>query len=99
MAEMIRFLQANKRVIVFGVVFAYSAFLFIHPDEDGRFIDLFFFGIRVIFVASQLFWIRRALDLGERFIPGKPKRAWLAVIAGIVDLFFFVYSFTHLGLI
>jgi hypothetical protein len=38
-------------------------------------------------VASQLFWVRRILDLGERFIPGKPRRDWLAVITGAVYLF------------
>src|SRR5207253_1213806 len=50
-------------------------------------------------IASQLFWIRRILDLGERFIPGNPRRAWLAVITGAVYLLFFAYSFTHLGVI
>ena len=38
-------------------------------------------------VASQLFWVRRILDLGERFIPGKPRRDWVAVITGAVYLF------------
>src|SRR6266481_733064 len=53
----------------------------------------------VMLVASQLFWLRRILDLGERFIPRKPRSAWLAVITGAVYLFFFAYSFTHLGVI
>src|SRR6266446_2434558 len=99
MASIIRFLGAHKRIIVWSLVFAYAAFRVVHPDEDGRFFDLFFISLLVMLIASQLFWIRRTLDLGERFIPGKPRRAWLAVIAGIVYLFFFVYSFTHLGLI
>jgi hypothetical protein len=99
MARMITFLRAHKRVIVFWSIFAYAAFLVVHPDEDGRFFDLLFLAILVMLIASQLFWIRRALDLGERFIPGKPRRAWLVVIAGAVYLFFFVYSFTHLGLL
>ena len=98
-ARVMSFLRAYKRVIVFGLVFAYCAFRLIHPSEDGRFFDLFFFAITVIFVASQLFWIRRALDLGERLIPGKPRRAWLAVIVWVVYLFCFVYSFTHLGVV
>ena len=99
MASIIRFLGAHKRAIVGPLVFVWAAFRVVHPDEEGRFFDLFFLALLVMLVASQLFWLRRALDLGERFIPGKPRRAWLAVIAGIVYLFFFVYSFTHLGLI
>jgi uncharacterized protein len=99
MARIIRFLRAYKRVIVFGLVSAYCAFRLIHPDEDGRFFDVLFFGIIVIFVASQLFWLRRLIGLEERFLPGKPRRAWLVAITGAVYLFFFVYSFTHLGVI
>jgi predicted MPP superfamily phosphohydrolase len=98
MAKMISFLRANKRVIIFSLVFAFSAFLLIHPGELGRFYALLFFAIFVMLIASQLFWIRRVLDLGERFIPGKPRRAWLAVIAGVVYLFFFAYSFRSFGI-
>lgn len=42
-------------------------------------------------IASHLFWIRRVLDLGERFIPGKPRRAWRAVAAGLVYVYLFFY--------
>jgi hypothetical protein len=69
---------ARRRAIVFFLIFAYAAFRIVHPDEDGRFFDLFFIALLVMVVASQLFWIRRVLDLAERFIPGKPRRAWLA---------------------
>jgi predicted MPP superfamily phosphohydrolase len=95
---MISFFRAYKRAIIFSLVFAFSAFLFIHPGELGRFYALLFFAIFVMLIASQLFWIRRVLDLGERFIPGKPRRAWLAVIAGVVYLFFFAYSFRSFGI-
>ena len=47
----------------------------------------------LIFIASQLFWIRRVVDLGERFIPGKPRRAWLEAIVGVTYLLFFAYNF------
>jgi hypothetical protein len=90
---------AQRRVIVFLLIFAYAAFRVVHPDEDGRFLDLFFIAILVILIASQIFWIRRALDLGERFIPGRPRRAWLAVISCVVYLFLFVHSFTHSGVV
>jgi predicted MPP superfamily phosphohydrolase len=98
-ASMISLLRAYKRIIVFLFIFAYAAFRVVHPDEDGRFFDLFFIALLVMLIASQLFWIRRILDLGERFIPGKPRRAWLAVIASAVYLFFFAYSSTHLGVV
>jgi predicted MPP superfamily phosphohydrolase len=98
MAKMISFVRANKRVIIFSLVFAFSAFLLIHPGELGRFYALLFFAIFVMLIASQLFWIRRVLDLGERFIPGKPRRAWLAAIAGVVYLFFFAYSVRSFGI-
>ncbi len=96
MASIIRFLRAYKRVIVFLLVFAYSVFLLVHPDEFGRAIDLLFLTLLVMLITSQIFWIRRILDLGERFIPGKPRRAWLALVAALIYLFFFVYSFPSL---
>ncbi len=96
MARMISFFRAYKRAIVFLSIFAYSVFLLIHPDEFGRSIDLLLLALLVMLIAIQSFWIRRVLDLGERFIPGKPRRAWLAVNVGLVYLFFFVYNFGSL---
>ncbi len=87
------FLRTHKRAIVFSFLLAYSAFLFIHPGKFGRFWSLFNFALLVMLIASQFFWIRRVLDLGERFIPGKPRRASLAVIASLVYLFFWIYNF------
>ncbi len=90
---MISFLRAYKRVISFSSV-ALCAFLLCPSwSEVGWFYFLLFFAISVMVIASQLFWIRRVLDLGERFIPGKPRRAWLAIVAGLVYLFIFTYSF------
>ncbi|MGH7517019.1 MAG: metallophosphoesterase [Gemmatimonadales bacterium] len=95
---MIGFLRAHKRVIVWLLVLAYAAFLLIHPDEFGRINDLLFLALLVMLIASQIFWIRRILDLGERFIPGKPRRAWLAVVASLVYLFFFAFWFPSSGI-
>ncbi len=95
---MIRFLTAcerviaHKRSIAFFLVLAYAAFLLIHPDEDGRSVDLFFLALLVTLLASQLFWIRRVVDVGERFLPGKPRRAWLEAIAGAICLILFGYN-------
>jgi predicted MPP superfamily phosphohydrolase len=49
--------------------------------------------VLLIFIASQLFWIGRILDLGERSIPGNPRRVWLAIIVVLVYLFFVIYSY------
>jgi len=35
MERMLSFLRAYKRGIVSSLVFAYAAFLLIHPDEEG----------------------------------------------------------------
>jgi len=93
--EMISFFRAHKRTITILLVVLCAFWL--SPRFDSEF--LLFFGIFVLLIVSQLFWIRRALDLGERFIPGKPRRIWLAVVATVVYVFFCVYSFTHFGIL
>jgi hypothetical protein len=40
----------------------------------------------------QVFWVGRVIDLGETFIPGRPRRGWLTAIASVVWLFFFAYN-------
>jgi uncharacterized protein len=92
MARMIRFLRAYKRVIVFGLVFAYSAFLLIHPDEDGRFLGLFHFAILVMLIASQFFWIRRVRELGKKLISGERWRKGLGAVGLMVYLFLLVFN-------
>jgi hypothetical protein len=91
---MITFLRAHKRVSVITFLWvAFCAFWLIPNWREGPFYFLFFSAIFVMLIASQLFWIRRVVDLGERFIPGKPRRAWLTAIASVVCLFFFAYNF------
>ena len=92
---MISFFRANKRAITILLV-VLCAFL-LYPNFDSEF--LLFFPIFVLLIVSQLFWIGRALDLVERFIPWKPRRIWLAVVATVVYAFFCVYSFTHFGIL
>jgi len=92
MERMLSFLRAYKRGIVSSLVFAYAAFLLIHPDEEGRAFDLIFFALLLTLIASQLFWIRRIVDVGERFLPGKPRRAWLGAIVGAIYLVVLVYN-------
>jgi predicted MPP superfamily phosphohydrolase len=77
----------HRRVIVFFLVVASSVFLVVYPDF------LLLFAILAILIASQFFWIRRVVDLGERLLPGTPRRTFLSVVACLVYLFFFLYSF------
>jgi uncharacterized protein len=46
----------------------------------------------LIFLASQAFWIHRALDLGHRFIPGKSRRTLLAIVVCALYLVSFAYT-------
>jgi predicted MPP superfamily phosphohydrolase len=92
MARMITFLRAHKRLITFSLV-AFCAF-WLTPSwsEVGPFGFLFFFALFVMLIVSQIFWVGCVVDLGERFIPGKPRRAWLTAIASVVCLSFFGYN-------
>jgi predicted MPP superfamily phosphohydrolase len=92
MGRIFRFLRANRRRIAISLLLAYVAFILIHPDEEGRISDLVWFAVLVMFIASQLFWIHRVVDVGERFLPGKPRRAWLGALVGMMYLILFVYN-------
>jgi predicted MPP superfamily phosphohydrolase len=72
---------ADRRVIAFLMVVGISLLV-----GDVLFLLL------SLFIASQLFWIRRVVDLGERFIPGKPRRAWIEGIVGVIYLSLFAYN-------
>jgi uncharacterized protein len=88
---MISFFREHKRGITILLVVLCAFWL--SPRLDIEFL------LFVLLIVSQLFWIRLVLDLGERFIPGKPRRIWLAVVATLVYMFFCVYSFTHFGIL
>jgi uncharacterized protein len=92
---MLSFFRAHKHVsvITFSWV-AFCGFRLIPNWREGPFYFLFFSALFVTLIASQLFWIRRVLDLGERFIPGKPRRVWLMIIVGVAYLLFLAHRFT-----
>ena len=89
---------AHWRAIVSLSIFAFCAYPLIDHDKFPA-IRVVFRLFLVMLIASQVFWIGRILDLAERFIPGKPRRAFLAVIACLVNLCFWVYSFMHMGMV
>jgi hypothetical protein len=70
---MITFLRAHKHVISRVITFSLVAFcaFWLTPSwsEVGPFGFLFFFALFVMLIVSQIFWVGRVVDLGERFIP------------------------------
>ena len=96
---MIAFLKAHKRAIVPALATAWTVFLLVHPDEWGRFVDLSFFTLFVMLIASQFFWFGRILDLAKRVLSGNPRRAWLAAVAWLLYVFVFVQCIVVLGVV
>jgi predicted MPP superfamily phosphohydrolase len=90
------FFRAHKRVISRVITFSLVALcaFWLSPSwsEVGPVGFLFFFALFVMLIFSQIFWVGRVVGLGTRFIPGKPRRAWLTAIASVVCLFFFAYN-------
>jgi len=96
---MIAFLKAHKRAIVPGLALAWTAFLLIHPDVWGRLVDLSFFALFLLIIASQFFWFGRILDLAERLLSGKLRHGWLAAVARLLYMFVFFQSTVVLGVV
>ncbi len=49
--------------------------------------------IALLFLASQIFWLRRAIDLGERLSRRRTRRSRIALLVGLAYLFLIAYSF------
>jgi uncharacterized protein len=84
---------AHWRAIVLVLILARAAFIVMHPDELGLFFDLFSLGLLVIFIVGQIFWIKRIIDVAGRFIPSHVGRTRLAVVAALIYLFVYAYSY------
>src|SRR5947207_15558152 len=82
---------AHWRAMVLLLILACVAFLVARSDEFGRF-ELILFALLLIFIASQIFWIGRLVDVEQRFIPGRPRRLRLAIVTVVFFLFVFLYS-------
>jgi uncharacterized protein len=88
-----RGIVAHWRALVVVLISALAASVVVLGPVRLLFFDLFLFALFLIFIASQIFWIGRIVDLGERLLPGKPRRARLVIIADLVYLFVVAYSF------
>jgi uncharacterized protein len=84
------------RPIILLLILACVAFLVASSDEFGRF-ELILLALFLIFIASQIFWLGRLVDVGELFIPGRPRRVWLAIVTVVVYLFVYLYSYPEWG--
>lgn len=84
---------AHWRVIVLGLILARAGFYVIHPDEFGLFFDLVSLVLLVIFIAGQIFWIKRIIDVAARFLPSHIGRTRLTVVAALIYLFVYAYSY------
>jgi uncharacterized protein len=82
---------AHWRLVVSVLILAVFTPLVKLLLELNVFFLLIGFALLLIFIASHVFWIGRVLDLGQRFMPGKPGRARLAIVTGPVYLFFLGY--------
>src|SRR6266481_6949509 len=60
--------------------------------EAGPLYFLLFFAIFVMLITSQLFWIRRVSELGERMIPSKRWRWGLGPVGLLVYLFLLAFN-------
>jgi predicted MPP superfamily phosphohydrolase len=82
---------AHWRAIILLLILARVAFLVASSDEFVSF-ELNLFALLLIFIASQVFWIGRIVDLSRWLFPDQP-RVRLVVIADLVYLFVIAYSF------
>ena len=92
MTSMISFCRAHKRTITFVSILVPIFALAIVAIAYGDYFDLITLALFLLFIASQVFWIGRIVDLGKWLFPGQP-RVRLVVIADLVYLFVIAYSF------
>src|SRR5260370_7004010 len=90
--RMIGFVRAHKRVITLSLVACGAFWLAPSWGEAGPLYFLLFFAIFVMLIISQLFWIRRVSELGERMIPSKRWRKGLGAVGLLVYLFLLAFN-------
>src|SRR5690242_5755951 len=92
--------RSRKRVITSLLIAACSFWLTPSFSDVGFLYFLIWFATNMMLFGSQVFWIDRLLTIGERFIPGKPRRIWLGLASAVVYVFFFfAYNFAPLKML
>jgi hypothetical protein len=79
---------AHGHTIVLVLILVSGAFYVVHPDELSLLLALL-----LIFIASQIFWIGRVVDLGEWLLPRRVCRRRVAMGVVLAYLFVVAYSF------
>ncbi len=90
-------LLRNRRPMGWMLLLTSVGFLIVRPDLWGGTIGLIFLAIFLLLIDSQIFWISRVVDLAERLTPGKPRRGWLTLVATLLYVFLFLYSFPSIA--
>ena len=80
------------RAIILLLIIAYVAFLIASSDEFVS-LELNLFALLLIFIASQIFWIGRVVDLGEWLLHRRVCRRRVAMGVVLAYLFVIAYSF------
>src|SRR5260370_33486356 len=76
---------AHWRAIVLLLILPCVVFLVARFDEFARF-DLILLALLLIFIATQIFWLGRLVDVGERFFPGTRPRVLRTIEAWVLYL-------------
>src|SRR5260370_37273032 len=82
---------AYWRMIVVLLIFALAAAIVLHNQFVS--FELVGLALLLIFIASQIFWIGRVVDLGEWLLRGRVCRRRVAIGVGLAYLFVVAYSF------
>jgi predicted MPP superfamily phosphohydrolase len=78
----------RKRALPLLIIFAWTAVLLIIEQS----FDLLSIGINLIFTASQVFWFRRASELGQKLIGSKTWRRVLAAAGLTAYAFLLIFN-------
>jgi predicted MPP superfamily phosphohydrolase len=87
----LRRVVAYWRVIVVLLIFALAAAIVLHNQFVS--FELVGLALLLIFIASQIFWIGRVVDLGERLLRRRVCRRRVAIGVVLAYLFVIAYSF------
>src|SRR5260370_31904263 len=89
--RVLRRVVAYRRMIVALLIFALAAAIVL----QGQFVsfELVLLALLLIFIASQIFWIGRVVDLGQWLLPRRVCRRRVATGVVLAYLFVVAYSF------
>src|SRR5258705_12798821 len=90
MARMISFFRAHKRTITFLLILVPILVLGAFLIADAELFLLFV--VALLFIPSQIFWLKRIIDVRGRLPPGPARRARRARTPGLAYRFLIARS-------